>query len=79
MKATLHTSIGEMQRGTRRLPCPMCGALITCEVATTLNPEAPEMLRPAPEAWIEMVQTYDGATNWIACCSDRCLRTLLSH
>lgn len=78
MKTTIRTSIGELQRGTRRMSCCACETVITMEVATTLNPEAPEMLRPPTGAWVGMIGLDDGP-QWVACCSDGCLRTLLSH
>lgn len=78
MKATIRTSVGEIQRGTRRIPCCMCKQIVTVEVATTLNPEAPEMLHPPAGAWVGMLAQKSGP-EWIACCSDGCLRNLLCH
>lgn len=58
--------------------CVMCSREIVLRTATTPNPGAPEMLEMPIGAWIGFVQS-DHTPEMIVCCSERCLRALLSH
>ena len=79
-RTTVTTRMGELQRFERELPCCMCQRAVKVAARTTLNPEAPEMLRPSPGAWIGMtLDPSTGKADLVACCGDGCLGNLLSH
>lgn len=56
----------------------MCAKEVVLASQTTTNPEAPEMLKLPPDAWIGFIQG-DFGPEMIVTCSNKCTDDLLSH
>jgi hypothetical protein len=63
---------------SRPLACAVCEAPVNIESATSPHPEAPEMLRPPPGAWLGFVQG-DTCLEFVVACSEGCLDILLKE
>jgi len=75
--ATATEDPGPSRVDLRPRACCICARVIAVESSTTPHPEAPEMLKVPPDAWVGFVQG-DHAPEMILVCSESCRRTLLS-
>jgi hypothetical protein len=60
-------------------PCCICSAPVQIALATTNDPEAPEMVQIPAGAWSGIVRDEDhpGEVLLVVCCSDACVHALL--